>query len=161
MRGAVVRAASIGALAISAGAWGQAYPTKPITLVVPYAAGGPTDTVARSLAAAMQPTLKQTLIIDNTVGAGGTIATSRVAKATPDGYTVLIHHIGMSTAPALYRKLPFDTLKDFEYIGEVTDVPMTLVAKSTLAANNFKELLAYIKANGNKVNYGNAGLGSA
>src|SRR5215510_4005168 len=116
MRSAVVCAASIGALAISAGAWGQAYPAKPITLVVPYAAGGPTDTVARSLAAAMQPTLKQMLIIDNTVGAGGTIATGRVAKATPDGYTVLIHHIGMSTAPALYRKLPFDTLKDFEYV---------------------------------------------
>jgi tripartite-type tricarboxylate transporter receptor subunit TctC len=130
-------------------------------MTVPYAAGGPTDTVARSLAAAMQPTLKQTIVVENVVGAGGTIAPSRVAKATPDGYTILIHHIGMSTAPALYRKLSYDALTDFEYVGEVTDVPMTLVGKSTLAAKDFKELLTYVKAHGNKVNYGNAGLGSA
>lgn len=157
----LIRSILIFACAASTGAWGQAYPTKSITMTVPYAAGGPTDTVARSLAAAMQPTLKQTIVVENIVGAGGTIAPSRVAKATPDGYTILIHHIGMSTAPALYRKLSYDALTDFEYVGEVTDVPMTLVGKSTLAAKDFKELLTYVKAHGNKVNYGNAGLGSA
>jgi tripartite-type tricarboxylate transporter receptor subunit TctC len=157
----LIRSILIFACAASTGAWCQAYPTKSITMTVPYAAGGPTDTVARSLAAAMQPTLKQTIVVENIVGAGGTIAPSRVAKATPDGYTILIHHIGMSTAPALYRKLSYDALTDFEYVGEVTDVPMTLVGKSTLAAKDFKELLTYVKAHGNKVNYGNAGLGSA
>src|SRR5262245_52820850 len=150
------------ALALASGAvWAQAYPTKPVTLVVPFSAGGPTDTVARTVGGAMQNHLKQTIVVENVVGAGGTIAPARVAKATPDGYTLLLAHIGMATSPALYRHLPFDPLKDFEYIGEVTDVPMTLVGKAALPPNNFKELLAYLKANGNKVNYGNAGLGSA
>lgn len=158
----LIRSIPLAALAAAAaGAWAQAYPTKPVTMVVPFAAGGPTDTVARTLAGAMQTNLKQTVVVENVAGAGGTIAPSRVAKATADGYTILIHHIGMSTAPSLYRRLPYDALKDFEYIGEVTDVPMTLVGKAALSANNFTELLAYLKANGTKVNYGNAGLGSA
>jgi tripartite-type tricarboxylate transporter receptor subunit TctC len=109
----------------------------------------------------MQNALKQTVVVENVGGAGGTLGVSRVARATPDGYTILIYHIGMATAPALYRKLPFDPLKDFEYIGLVNEVPMTFIGRATLQANNFKELLAWIKANGNKVNYGNAGLGAA
>ena len=148
------------ALVVATSAWAQ-YPTKPITMIVPFAAGGPTDTVARSIAAAMQNTLKQTALVENVGGAGGTIGVGRAAKATPDGYTILMHHIGMSTAPALYRKLTFDPLKDFEYIGEVTDVPMTMIARGNFPTANFKEFLAYVKANKGKLSYANAGLGSA
>jgi tripartite-type tricarboxylate transporter receptor subunit TctC len=107
----------------------QAYPTKPVTLVVPFAAGGPTDVVARTIAISMSKSLGQTIIVENKLGAGGTIAANYVAKAAPDGYTILIHHNGMATAPALYRKLPFNPLTDFEYVGQVLDVPMTLLAR--------------------------------
>jgi len=156
-----IRSIPVLALAAATGAWAQAYPTKPITMIVPFAAGGPTDTVARTIAAAMQTDLKQTVLVENVGGAGGTIGVARAARAAPDGYTILLHHIGMSTAPALYRKLTFDPLKDFEFVGEVTDVPMTMVARGNFPANNFKEFLAYIKANKSKVTYANAGLGSA
>src|SRR5687767_992730 len=139
----------------------QDYPTKVITLVVPFAAGGPTDTVARLLGGPMTKTLKQQIIVENVGGAGGTIAANRVAKAAPDGYTILIHHIGMSTAPALYRKLAYDPLTDFEPIGLINEVPMTLVAKKDFPAKDLKELIAYVKANKNKVNYANAGVGAA
>jgi tripartite-type tricarboxylate transporter receptor subunit TctC len=139
----------------------QEYPTKVITMMVPFAAGGPTDTVARLLAASMSKTLKQQVIVENVGGAGGTIAPSRVAKATPDGYTILIHHIGMSTAPALYRKLPYNPSTDFEPIGLINEVPMTMVAKKDFPAKDLKELIAYVKANKDKVNYANAGLGAA
>ena len=139
----------------------QEYPNKVITMVVPFAAGGPTDTVARLIAAPMSKTLKQQVIVENVGGAGGTIAANRVAKASPDGYTILIHHIGMSTAPALYRKLPYKPLEDFEHIGLVNEVPMTLVAKRDFPAKDLKELIAYVKANKDKVNYANAGLGAA
>jgi tripartite-type tricarboxylate transporter receptor subunit TctC len=139
----------------------QDYPTKVITMVVPFAAGGPTDTVARLIAAPMSKTLKQQVIVENVGGAGGTIAANRVAKASPDGYTILIHHIGMSTAPALYRKLPYKPLEDFEHIGLINEVPMTLVAKKDFPAKDLKELIAYVKANKDKVNYANAGLGAA
>ena len=111
----------------------QDYPTKVITMVVPYAAGGPTDTVARLIAVPMSKTLTQQVIIENVLGAGGTIAANRVAKSSPDGYSILIHHIGMSTAPALYRKLPFNPITDFEPIGLINEVPMTLVAKKRLS----------------------------
>src|SRR5688572_25877062 len=139
----------------------QDYPTKVITVVVPFAAGGPTDTVARLLGGPMTKTLKQQIIVENVGGAGGTIAANRVAKATPDGYTILIHHIGMSTAPALYRKLAYNPLTDFEPIGLINEVPMTLVAKKDFPAKDLKELIAYVKANKNKVNYANAGVGAA
>lgn len=142
-------------------AYAQQYPAKPIVLVVPFAAGGPTDTLARNLGQVLTKTLKQQVIIDNRAGAGGTIGVGIVAKAKPDGYTVLLHHIGMSTAPALYRKLSFNPLTDFEYIGQVADVPMTMLGKKTLPPNNLKELLAYIKSNKDKMTYGNAGLGAA
>jgi len=158
---AVVRIVPFLLLALASGAWAQSYPTKPVTMIVPFSAGGPTDTVARTIGVAMQGVLKQTVLVENVGGAGGTLGVARVARAAPDGYTILLYHIGMSTAPALYRKLPFDPLKDFEYIGLVNEVPMTLIGKSTLQANTFKELLPWIKANGNKVNYGNAGLGAA
>lgn len=137
------------------------YPSKPITLVVPFAAGGPTDTVARLLGQAMGDYLKQQVVVENVGGAGGTLGAGRVARADPDGYTILLHHIGHSTAPALYRKLPYNAMSDFEPIGLVTDVPMTLVARKDFPAKDFKELLAYVKANKEKVTYANAGLGSA
>ena len=108
------------------------YPDKPITVVVPFAAGGPTDKVARDLSEVLRKQLNQTIIIENVGGAGGTLGAAKVAKASPDGYTVLLHHIGMATSPALYRKLPYDTLSDFEYLGMVNEVPMTLVGRSTL-----------------------------
>jgi tripartite-type tricarboxylate transporter receptor subunit TctC len=139
----------------------QEYPTKVITMVVPFAAGGPTDTVARLTAQAMSTHLKQTVIVENQGGAGGTIAAARVARSAPDGYTIFLHHIGHSTAAALYRKLPYDAIKDFEPIGLVTDAPMTIVAKKDLPPKDFKELIAYLKANKEKVNLANAGLGAA
>ncbi len=139
----------------------QEYPNKVISMVVPFAAGGPTDTVARLIGVPMTKTLKQQVIVENVGGAGGTIAANRVAKAPPDGYTILIHHIGMSTAPALYRKLPYNPATDFEPIGLINEVPMTLVAKKDFPAKDLKELIAYVKANKEKVNYANAGLGAA
>jgi putative tricarboxylic transport membrane protein len=144
-----------------ASAQAQGYPNKVITMVVPFAAGGPTDTVARLIGVPMTKVLKQQVIVENVGGAGGTIAANRVAKAAPDGYTILIHHIGMATAPALYRKLPYKPLEDFEHIGLVNEVPMTLVAKRDFPAKDLKELIAYVKANKEKVNYANAGLGAA
>lgn len=139
----------------------QNYPSKPITMVVPFSAGGPTDTLGRTVAQAMTVALKQTVIIENVGGAGGNIGVDRVAKARPDGYTILLHHIGMSTSPALYRKLNYNPLTDFEYIGLVADVPMTLIAREKFPANDFKELLTYVKANKSKVTLANAGLGAA
>jgi tripartite-type tricarboxylate transporter receptor subunit TctC len=134
---------------------------RPITLVVPFAAGGPTDKVARELALAMSKQLKGQVIVDNSPGAGGTIASKRVLNSKNDGYTLLIHHIGMSTAPALYKNLGFDPLTDFEYVGQVADVPMILVGNKDLPPKNFQELVPYMKANASKLAYANAGLGSA
>jgi tripartite-type tricarboxylate transporter receptor subunit TctC len=136
------------------------YPNKPITLVVPFAAGGPTDAVARLVAIPMGKSLGQTVIVENTVGAGGTIAATRVARSPTDGYMILIHHMGMATAPALYKKLPFDPMTDFEYIGQVVDVPMVLLGRKNFPPNNFKELEAYIKTNKEKVTMANAGPGA-
>ena len=147
-------------LALAGAAHAAGWPDKPVTLVVPYSAGGPTDVVARVLAVPMGQSLGQTVVVENTVGAGGTIAPARVARAKPDGYTILIHHMGMATAPALYRKLPYDPLKDFEYIGQVLDVPMTLLSRKEFPANTFPELLDYVKKNGEKVSLANAGTGA-
>ena len=138
----------------------QAYPNRPVTLVVPFAAGGPTDVVARSLGQAMTRTLGQSVVIENKLGAGGTLAANYVAKAAPDGYTILIHHNGMATAPALYRKLPFNPLTDFEYVSQVVDVPMTLLGRKDLPPNNLGELIPYLKANADKLNLAHAGLGA-
>jgi tripartite-type tricarboxylate transporter receptor subunit TctC len=139
-----------------------AYPEKPVTIVVPFAAGGPTDKVARDLGVVLSKHLNnQTVIIENVGGAGGTLGAARVAKAAPDGYTLLLHHIGMATSPALYRKMPYDTLGDFEYLGMVNDVPMTIVARPTLPANTMPELVKWLEANKGKINLANAGLGAA
>ncbi|HYC43081.1 MAG TPA: tripartite tricarboxylate transporter substrate binding protein BugD [Noviherbaspirillum sp.] len=149
------------ALVASTAAFAQSYPAKTITVIVPFAAGGPTDTVARLVAQSMGKTLGQQVIIENVGGAGGTIGAARVAKADPDGYTLLLHHIGQSTAPALYRKLSYNAMDSFEPVGLITDVPMTFVARKDFPAKDFKELLAYVKANKEKVTYANAGVGSA
>jgi tripartite-type tricarboxylate transporter receptor subunit TctC len=139
-----------------------AYPDKPVTIVVPFAAGGPTDKVARDLGVVLSKHLNnQTVIIENVGGAGGTLGAAKVAKAAPDGYTLLMHHIGMATSPALYRKMPYDTLGDFEYLGMVNDVPMTIVGRPTLPANNMAELVKWLEANKGKINLANAGLGAA
>ena len=139
-----------------------AYPEKPVTIVVPFAAGGPTDKVARDLGVVLSKHLNnQTIAIENVGGAGGTLGAARVAKAAPDGYTLLLHHIGMATSPALYRKMPYDTLGDFEYLGMVNDVPMTIVGRPTLPANTMPELVKWLEANKGKINLANAGLGAA
>lgn len=136
------------------------YPSKPVTMMIPFAAGGPTDALARILSQHMAKTLKQSVLVENATGAGGTIAMGKVARAAPDGYTFLLHHNGMATSTALYRKLPADPLTDFEYIGLVADVPMVLLARNGLPAKNLQELTAYIKANKDSVTLGNAGLGA-
>jgi tripartite-type tricarboxylate transporter receptor subunit TctC len=142
-------------------AWAD-YPEKPVTIVVPFAAGGPTDKVARDLAEALRkPMNGQPIIIENVGGAGGTLGAAKVARAPNDGYTILLHHIGMATAPALYRKMQYDTLGDFEYLGMINEVPMTLIGKPSLPANNFAELTKWIEANKAKINLANAGLGAA
>ena len=161
MKITMMRAAACLALFGSALAHAQTYPTKTITMIVPFAAGGPTDTVARLVAQSMGTKLKQQIIIENVGGAGGTIGAARVAKAAPDGYTLFLHHIGHSTAPALYRKLSYNAQTDFEPIGLVTDVPMTIVARKDFPAKDFREFLSYVKANKDKITYANAGVGSA
>jgi tripartite-type tricarboxylate transporter receptor subunit TctC len=160
----LIQLALVAAAAAAAfGATAQEYPSKDktVTIVVPFAAGGPTDRVARDLAEALRKPLGANVVVDNTAGAGSSIGAARVARATPDGYTLLLNHIGMSTMPALYRKLAFSVPNDFEYLGMVNDVPMTLIARPTMAANNYKELSAWLTQNKGKINIGNAGLGSA
>ncbi|MES2786118.1 MAG: tripartite tricarboxylate transporter substrate-binding protein [Pseudomonadota bacterium] len=135
---------------------------KVITLVVPFAAGGPTDRVARDLAEAMRKPLGgATVVVDNAAGAGGSIGANKVAKASNDGYTLLVHHIGMGTMPTLVRNVPFKVESDFEYLGMINDVPMTLIGKPSLPANNYRELTTWIGQNKGKINLGNAGVGSA
>ena len=152
---------SIAATLVAASASAQQYPTRNISMIVPFAAGGPTDTVARVLGQAMGKPLGQTIIVENRPSAGGILGPEQVKNAKPDGYTILIHHIGMATTPTLYRQLRYNPLTDFEYIGLVNEVPMTIVAKPTMQAKDLKEFLAYIKANKTKVNYANAGIGAA
>jgi tripartite-type tricarboxylate transporter receptor subunit TctC len=153
---------AIALAALSLGASAQTYPgDKPITIVVPFAAGGPTDKVARDLAEAIRKPLGAQVIIENVAGAGGTLGHTKVAKANADGYTFLLAHIAMATAPALYRKMQYDTLNDFEYLGLVNEVPMTLIARPTLQASNYAELTKWLDANKGKINLANAGLGSA
>lgn len=153
--------AAVGLAAAAFGAGAQQFPSKNVSIVVPFAAGGPTDTVARAVAAAMEKPLGGSIIVENKPGAGGTIGAQDVARATPDGHRLLVWHIGMATAPALYRKLPFDPLKNFEYIGLINDVPMTLITRPDLPVKDVKELIAYVKANKDKVTLANAGLGAA
>ena len=154
LTGAVLGLAALGATA-------QTYPSKPVTIIVPFAAGGPSDIVARQLAQAMSKPMGGTVIVENLPGVGGNLGVDKVAKAAPDGYMIALHHIGMSTSPALYRKMPFNPLADFEYIGQIVDVPMTVVGNNNFPPNNYPELIAYLKANKDKVNLANAGLGAA
>ncbi len=152
--------AALFATAVAASA--HAFPDKPVTIVVPFAAGGPTDKSARDLAEVLRKAFNnQTVVVENVGGAGGTLGANKVAKASPDGHTLLLHHIGMATAPALYRKLPYDTLGDFEYLGMVSDVPMTLIGRPSLPAGNFTELRKWMADNKGKINLANAGLGAA
>jgi tripartite-type tricarboxylate transporter receptor subunit TctC len=157
-KAASLLAVALATLGLSAQA---AYPEKPITMIVPFAAGGPTDTVARSVAAVMSKSLGQQVIVENVGGAGGTLGVGRVVSAPNDGYTVLLMHIGISTAPSLYRTLKYDATKDLEPIGLITEVPMTFVAKKDFPAKDFKEFVSYVKANKAKVSMANAGIGSA
>jgi tripartite-type tricarboxylate transporter receptor subunit TctC len=142
-------------------AFAQEFPSRPITLVVPFSAGGPGDVIARLLGTSMSATLKQAVVIENVVGAGGTLGTNRVAKAAPDGYTLLLMHVGQATAPALYAKLPFDPVGDFAPVGLVTDVPMILVARPDYPPRDLKELVAYVRERGDKVLFAHSGIGSA
>jgi tripartite-type tricarboxylate transporter receptor subunit TctC len=137
------------------------YPTEDITIVVPFAAGGPTDTVTRLIAEPMSEELGVSIIVRNVEGAGGTVAAGEVAGADADGYEVLIHHIGMSTAPALYPDLAYDPLTDFRTVGLVTDVPMTVVARGDLEPDTLDELAEYLTANTDEVTLANAGPGAA
>jgi tripartite-type tricarboxylate transporter receptor subunit TctC len=137
------------------------YPTRPITMIVPFAAGGPTDTVSRLVAQVMGQDLGQTVVVENVGGAGGTLGAQRVAGARPDGYTVLLHHIGMATTPSLYRRLAYDPINGFETVGLVTEVPMTLVARRDFPARTLQELVAVVRRDRDKLNYANAGIGAA
>ena len=152
------------ALAVSllaTSALGQTYPERTITMVVPFSAGGPTDTVTRLVAEAMSKDLGQQIVVENVGGAGGTLGAGRVASADPDGYTLLLHHIGMATSATLYRKLAYDTLNAFDYVGLVTDVPMTIVARKDFEPTDLKGLIDYMKANKDTVTVANAGIGAA
>jgi tripartite-type tricarboxylate transporter receptor subunit TctC len=154
--------AALAALTLGAQAADFPQAGKPVTIVVPFAAGGPTDRVARDLAEAMRKPLGGiSVVVDNAAGAGGSIGANKVAKATADGHTLLLHHIGMATMPTLVRNIPFKVDSDFEYLGMVNDVPMTVIAKPGMPANNYKEFAAWIAANKGKINLGNAGVGSA
>jgi tripartite-type tricarboxylate transporter receptor subunit TctC len=151
-------------MAAALGAQAADFPLKdkPVTIVVPFTAGGPTDRVARDLAEALRKPLgAMAVVIENAAGAGSSIGSNKVAKASPDGHTLLLNHIGMATMPALLRTLPFKVESDFEYLGMINEVPMTLVGKPTMPANNYKELAAWINTNKGKINLGNAGTGSA
>jgi tripartite-type tricarboxylate transporter receptor subunit TctC len=164
--------AAIGALALvaacsdtgggaSGGGSGTDYPERNITFVVPFSAGGPTDTVTRMIADPMAKHLKGKIVVQNVEGAGGTVGAGEVARADPDGYTVLMHHIGMSTAPALYKDLGYQPLEDFEMVGLVTEVPMTIVARKDFPPSTMQDLVSYVKANAGKVTLANAGIGAA
>jgi tripartite-type tricarboxylate transporter receptor subunit TctC len=145
----------------SAPALAQDYPTRPITLIVPFPAGGPTDTIARVTAQSMSKLLGQQIIVENVSGAGGTLGTGRASRSAPDGYTLLLHHIGLATADTLYRKLPYATKKAFAPIGLVTDAPMVFIGKSDLPPGNFAELVAFARKQGEKLTFGTSGVGSS
>ncbi len=153
--------ATAAALAMTGAAFAQGYPERPITVVVPFSAGGPTDTVTRLVAEAMSKDLGQQIVVENVGGAGGTLGAGRVAQADPDGYTLLLHHIGMATSATLYRKLPYNPAESFETVGLVTEVPMTIVGKKDFEPADIKALVEYAKANKDTVTVANAGIGAA
>jgi len=160
-----LRAFLVGAVALAfsplAAVAQSSYPARPITLLVPAAAGGPTDTVARLVAESMSRTLGQTVVVENVGGAGGTIGMTRVAAAAPDGYMIAVWHIAHATAPSLYPALKYDVVNDFDHIGRITDVPMTLVSRTGIPAKNVTEVIDWMRKENDKVTYGHAGIGSA
>jgi tripartite-type tricarboxylate transporter receptor subunit TctC len=161
-RRGLAAAVAAGAAAAAAPALAQApFPSRPVSMVIPFAAGGPTDTVGRLIAQVMSADLGQPVVVENVGGAGGTLGAQRVAGARPDGHTILLHHIGMATIPTLYRRLAYDPINGFETIGLVTEVPMTLVARRNIEATNLSELVALIRQRGEALNYANAGIGAA
>jgi tripartite-type tricarboxylate transporter receptor subunit TctC len=147
--------------ALTATAFAQSFPSQPITIIVPFTAGGPTDTVTRLVAQAMSRDLGSQIVVENVGGAGGTLGAARAAQAKNDGHTLLLHHIGMATSATLYRELPYKPLEAFSYVGLVTEVPMTIIGRSDLEANSVEEVIEYIKTNGEEVMYANAGIGAA
>ncbi|HXV22962.1 MAG TPA: tripartite tricarboxylate transporter substrate-binding protein [Alphaproteobacteria bacterium] len=150
-----------GVVAPQVAARAQDYPSRTITIVVPFSAGGPTDTVTRLVAEAMQRDLGQQIVVENVGGAGGTVGAGRVAKAEPDGHTLLLYHIGLATSATLYRNLAFNPREAFAPIGLVTEVPMTIVARADLPPKDVQELVSYVKENKDTVTYANAGIGAA
>jgi tripartite-type tricarboxylate transporter receptor subunit TctC len=156
-----LRGTALAALVLATSASAQDYPTKPISIVMPFSAGGPGDALARILAGALTNYLKKQVIVENIPGAGGTIGSGKVARSTPDGYTLLMTHISHAINPTLYRKLPYDTLKDFVPIGVVVELSSAMVARKDFPPANFKDFITYVKANKDKVTYAHAGLGSA
>ena len=148
-------------LAATAASAQTAYPERPVTVLVPHAAGGPTDTVARLIAEAMSGTLGQQLVVENAGGAGSTLGTARAARAEPDGYTLLLNHVAQASSATLYRNLAYDPDGAFDGIGRITDVPMTIVARGDFPASSIAELIAYLRANQDRVTYAHAGVGSA
>ncbi|MFM7025328.1 MAG: tripartite tricarboxylate transporter substrate-binding protein [Limnohabitans sp.] len=149
---------------LSATAQAQDYPaaSRPITFILPYAAGGPTDKAARDLAQAMSKAMGgQSIVVENAPGASGSIGVAKVAKAGNDGYTLLFTHIAQATLPTFFRNLPYNVEKDFEYLGLVSENPMNLIARPTLAANNLAELVAWVQGSKGKISIANAGPGSA
>ena len=162
LTGALAACAALVASTMAGTSFAQgSYPSKPVTLIVPAAAGGPTATVARLIAESMTKTVGQTVVVENVSGAGGTIGMAKVARAAPDGYTIAVWHIAQATAPALYDGLKYDVVGDFDHLGRITDVPMTLVSKAGLPAKDIAEIVAWMKANQGKATYGHAGIGSA
>ena len=145
--------------AVSASA--QNFPARPITLIVPFAAGGPSDALARLIAQSMSTTLGQQVAVEDVTGAGGTLGAAKGAQAKPDGYTILLSHIGHSASVTLYRKLPYDPVGAFDGIGLIAEVPMVVVGRKELPPGDIKELISYIRANKDKLTYGNGGVGSA
>jgi tripartite-type tricarboxylate transporter receptor subunit TctC len=138
----------------------QTYPDRTITMIVPFAAGGPTDTVARLIAEPMSTALGQQVIVENVAGSGGTLAAAREARSDPDGYTLMLHHIGLASSVGLYRKLPYDPATAFAPISRVTDVPMTVVARADFPANNVAELLDRIRAEKEQITFAHGGVGA-
>lgn len=145
---------------MAAPGFAQDYPARTMTMVIPFSAGGPTDTVARLLAERMSADLGQQIIVENVTGAGGTLGADRVAKAEPDGYTMLLHHMGMATSATLYRTLPYDPLNDFDYVGEVVDVPMMITARKDFEPTDMAGFVDYVKANAENLTLANAGIGA-
>ena len=156
---ALVASAAISGLASAQGAWPTA---KPMTMIVPFAAGGPTDVIARRYAEFISRDIGQTVVVENVAGAGGTTGSARAAKAAPDGYTIQIGQAGTHvSAVGLYKRLPYDPVSDYEHLGLAGDLPQVLIIRKDLPVNSFKEFVDYIRANGEKMNIGTAGPGSS